>query len=107
MILSRPGHSVLALDVAVDVCSGACLQPTHCLVPLLTTTDFCAPQSDTSTVYEKGAEVIGLYRTLLGTEGFKRGMKLYFERHDGQAVTCDDFRAAMAGENGGLRFGCG
>jgi aminopeptidase N len=52
---------------------------------------------DTSTVYEKGAEVIGLYRTLLGEEGFKRGMKLYFERHDGHAVTCDDFRAAMAG----------
>jgi hypothetical protein len=48
-------------------------------------------------VYEKGAEVIGLYRTLLGEEGFKRGMKLYFERHDGHAVTCDDFRAAMAG----------
>jgi aminopeptidase N len=48
-------------------------------------------------VYVKGAEVVGLYRTLLGAEGFKRGMKLYFERHDGQAVTCDDFRCAMAG----------
>jgi hypothetical protein len=58
---------------------------------------FCLFCADTSTVYEKGAEVIGLYRTLLGEGGFKRGMKLYFERHDGHAVTCDDFRAAMAG----------
>ncbi len=54
--------------------------------------------TDTGTVYEKGAEVIGLYRTLLGTEGFKKGLKLYFERFDGKAVTCDDFRQAMAGE---------
>lgn len=52
---------------------------------------------DTGTVYVKGAEVVGLYRTLLGTEGFKKGMKLYFERFDGKAVTCDDFRIAMAG----------
>lgn len=48
-------------------------------------------------MYVKGAEVVGLYRTLLGTEGFKKGMKLYFERFDGKAVTCDDFRNAMAG----------
>lgn len=48
-------------------------------------------------MYVKGAEVVGMYRTLLGTEGFKKGMKLYFQRHDGQAVTCDDFRNAMAG----------
>jgi aminopeptidase N len=53
----------------------------------------------TATVYEKGAEVIRLYDTLLGREGFRRGMDLYFERHDGQAVTCDDFRAAMADAN--------
>jgi len=39
-----------------------------------------------------------MYRTLLGEEGFKKGMQLYFKRHDGKAVTCDDFRAAMAGE---------
>ena len=39
-----------------------------------------------------------MYRTLLGEAGFKKGMKLYFERHDGGAVTCDDFRAAMAGK---------
>ena len=38
-----------------------------------------------------------MYRTLLGEKGFKEGMKLYFKRHDGGAVTCDDFRAAMAG----------
>lgn len=52
---------------------------------------------DTSTVYSKGAEIIGIYRTLLGTDGFKKGMKLYFDRHDGTAVTCDDFRQAMGG----------
>jgi aminopeptidase N len=53
----------------------------------------------TSTVYEKGAEVVRLYETLLGRDGFRRGMDLYFERHDGQAVTCDDFRDAMAAAN--------
>ena len=54
----------------------------------------------TVTVYEKGAEVVRMYQTLLGREGFRKGMDLYFERHDGQAVTCDDFRAAMADANG-------
>jgi aminopeptidase N len=54
----------------------------------------------TSTVYRKGAEIIRIYHTLLGAEGFRKGMDLYFERHDGQAVTCDDFRAAMADANG-------
>jgi aminopeptidase N len=54
----------------------------------------------TVTVYNKGAEVIRMMHTLLGTDGFRRGMDLYFERHDGQAVTCDDFRAAMADANG-------
>ncbi|ORM39775.1 Puromycin-sensitive aminopeptidase [Babesia sp. Xinjiang] len=54
----------------------------------------------TTTVYDKGAEVIGMYKTLLGKEGFRKGMDLYFERHDMQAVTCDDFRAAMADANG-------
>ncbi len=53
----------------------------------------------TATVYQKGAAVIRLYHTLLGEEGFQKGMRLYFERHDGQAVTCDDFRAAMADAN--------
>jgi len=53
----------------------------------------------TPTVYEKGAEVVRMYRTLLGAEGFRRGMDLYFERHDGQAVTTDDFLAAMADAN--------
>jgi aminopeptidase N len=53
----------------------------------------------TLTVYEKGAEIIRMYHTLLGEEGFQRGMKLYFERHDGCAVTCDDFLAAMADAN--------
>mmetsp|Transcript_56272 Transcript_56272/g.138065 ORF Transcript_56272/g.138065 Transcript_56272/m.138065 type:complete len:875 (+) Transcript_56272:3098-5722(+) len=54
----------------------------------------------TATVYLKGAEVIGMYQTLLGREGFRKGMDLYFKRHDGTAVTCDDFRAAMADANG-------
>ncbi|WP_284194435.1 aminopeptidase N [Chitinimonas prasina] len=53
----------------------------------------------TVTVYEKGAEVVRMYQTLLGRDGFRKGMDLYFKRHDGQAVTCDDFRAAMADAN--------
>ncbi|MDW5418159.1 aminopeptidase N [Iodobacter sp. CM08] len=54
----------------------------------------------TMTIYEKGSEVVRMYATLLGREGFRKGMDLYFKRHDGQAVTCDDFRAAMADANG-------
>ena len=54
----------------------------------------------TVTVYEKGSEVVRMYQTLLGRDGFRKGMDLYFARHDGQAVTCDDFRAAMADANG-------
>ena len=53
----------------------------------------------TMTVYEKGAEVIRMLHTLLGEEGFRRGSDEYFHRHDGQAVTCDDFIAAMADAN--------
>lgn len=53
----------------------------------------------TGTVYIKGAEVIRMYQTILTPEGFNKGMKLYFERHDGSAVTCDDFLAAMADAN--------
>jgi aminopeptidase N len=53
----------------------------------------------TPTVYLKGAEVIRMYHTLLGDEGFRRGMDYYFHRHDGQAVTCEDFLAAMADAN--------
>jgi len=54
----------------------------------------------TVTVYEKGAEVVRMYRTLLGVDGFRRGIDLYFERHDNQAVTCDDFFSAMVDANG-------
>ena len=54
----------------------------------------------TVTVYEKGSEVVRMYQTLLGRDGFRKGMDLYFARHDGQAVTCDDFRAAMADSSG-------
>ncbi len=53
----------------------------------------------TPTVYEKGAEVVRMMHTLVGREGFARGMALYFERHDGQAVTCDDFAQAIADAN--------
>ncbi|KAL4279760.1 hypothetical protein GQ457_03G019580 [Hibiscus cannabinus] len=52
------------------------------------------------TVYEKGAEVVRMYKTLLGTQGFRKGMDLYFKRHDGQAVTCEDFFTAMQDANG-------
>ncbi|MFO0689742.1 MAG: aminopeptidase N [Myxococcota bacterium] len=54
----------------------------------------------TATVYEKGAEIIRMMATLVGEDGFRKGMDCYFERHDGQAVTCDDFRAAIADANG-------
>jgi aminopeptidase N len=54
----------------------------------------------TMTVYEKGAEVVRMLHTLLGAEGFRRGSDLYFERHDGQAVTCDDFVKCMEDANG-------
>lgn len=54
----------------------------------------------TPTVYNKGAEVIRMMHGLLGAENFRKGMDLYFERHDGQAVTCDDFVAAMADASG-------
>ena len=53
----------------------------------------------TTTVYEKGAEVVRMMHTLVGREGFAKGMTLYFERHDGQAVTCDDFVHAIADAN--------
>ncbi|EOV3438472.1 aminopeptidase N [Vibrio parahaemolyticus] len=54
----------------------------------------------TLTVYEKGSEVIRMYHTLLGEEGFQKGMKLYFERHDGTAATCEDFVSAMEDATG-------
>ncbi len=54
----------------------------------------------TLTVYEKGSEVVRMVRTLLGAEGFRQGSDLYFERHDGQAVTTDDFIKAMEDANG-------
>jgi aminopeptidase N len=54
----------------------------------------------TLTVYEKGAEVVGMLHTLLGDKGFRQGSDLYFDRHDGQAATCEDFVAAMADASG-------
>ncbi|MGF1747749.1 aminopeptidase N [Vibrio cionasavignyae] len=54
----------------------------------------------TLTVYEKGSEVIRMMHTLLGEEKFQAGMKLYFERHDGTAATCEDFVCAMEDASG-------
>ena len=54
----------------------------------------------TATIYNKGAEVIRMMHTLLGADLFRAGMDLYFQRHDGQAVTCDDFANAMADASG-------
>lgn len=54
----------------------------------------------TVTIYEKGAEVVRMIAQLLGPEGFRHACDLYFERHDGQAVTCDDFVQAMADASG-------
>ncbi|XP_076934001.1 puromycin-sensitive aminopeptidase-like [Bidens hawaiensis] len=46
-------------------------------------------------VYEKGADIVCMYKILLGSQGFRKGMDLYFQRHDGQAVTCEDIFVAM------------
>jgi aminopeptidase N len=54
----------------------------------------------TATVYEKGAELCRMLQTLLGRDGFRKGLDLYFERHDGEAVTVEDFVAAMADASG-------
>ncbi|NJD25908.1 MAG: aminopeptidase N [Betaproteobacteria bacterium] len=54
----------------------------------------------TATVYEKGAEVIRMIQTLIGRDAFRAGMDEYFRRHDGQAVTCEDFVAAMSAASG-------
>jgi len=54
----------------------------------------------TSTIYNKGAEVIRMIETIIGKTNFKKGMKLYFERHDGQAVTTEDFVSAMSDASG-------
>ncbi len=54
----------------------------------------------TATVYNKGAEVVRMIHTLLGRQSFRKGMDLYFKRHDGQAVTTDDFRQAMQDASG-------
>ena len=54
----------------------------------------------TATIYNKGAEVVRMLQTLLGRDGFRKGMDLYFASHDGQAVSCDDFRMAMSDANG-------
>ncbi|WP_218961252.1 aminopeptidase N [Desulfobotulus mexicanus] len=54
----------------------------------------------TATVYDKGAEVIRMIHTIIGPESFRKGMDLYFKRHDGRAVTCEDFVVAMEDASG-------
>jgi aminopeptidase N len=54
----------------------------------------------TMTIYEKGAELIRMMQTIVGRKGFRKGMDEYFKRHDGQAVTTDDFAAAISEPNG-------
>ena len=54
----------------------------------------------TMTVYEKGAEVIRMMRTILGAENYRKGTDLYFSRHDGDAATCDDFVKCMEDASG-------
>ena len=54
----------------------------------------------TVTIYEKGAEVVGMYHTLLGAETFRKGSDLYFDRHDGQAATVEDFVVSMEDASG-------
>ncbi len=53
----------------------------------------------TATIYEKGAEVIRMMQTIVGRDGFRKGMDEYFKRHDGQAVTIDQFAAAISESN--------
>ncbi|CAN1300732.1 Puromycin-sensitive aminopeptidase [Linum perenne] len=86
---------VLTLYICSEIC-GLMLVQWHILSgPILTSRWTISTQ-----VYEKGAEVVRMYKTLLGTQGFRKGMDLYFKRHDGQAVTCEDFFAAMRDANG-------
>ena len=54
----------------------------------------------TATIYDKGAEIIRMMATILGKDGFRRGTDLYFDRHDGEAATCEDFVKAMEDANG-------
>ncbi|WP_106640718.1 aminopeptidase N [Allosphingosinicella vermicomposti] len=54
----------------------------------------------TATIYDKGAEIIRMMRTILGADGFRAGTDLYFQRHDGEAATCEDFVKAMEDANG-------
>ncbi len=53
----------------------------------------------TLTIYEKGAEIVRMIQTLIGAQGFRKGSDLYFQRHDGQAVTTDEFVTAMEDAN--------
>ncbi|KAJ4835362.1 Puromycin-sensitive aminopeptidase [Turnera subulata] len=87
----RP-HSYIKMDNFYTVCF---------LSPLFKNLFVCiGGESQLNFLLYHGAEVVRMYKTLLGSQGFRKGMDLYFERHDGQAVTCEDFFAAMRDANG-------
>ncbi|WVZ91626.1 hypothetical protein U9M48_037772 [Paspalum notatum var. saurae] len=73
--------------------------PVEPLKPLSEESSLTLVMNFAVTVYEKGAEVVRMYKTMFGASGFRKGMDLYFQRHDGQAVTCEDFYAAMCDAN--------
>ncbi|XP_040985933.1 puromycin-sensitive aminopeptidase isoform X2 [Juglans microcarpa x Juglans regia] len=99
----RP-HSYIKMDNFYTVTVGFVNLHLYILIPV--GYEFSGKMSNCSLfmfllqVYEKGAEVVRMYKTLLGSQGFRKGMDLYFKRHDGQAVTCEDFFAAMRDANG-------
>lgn len=68
--------------------------------PIRPASCFAVDNFFTSTIYEKGSEVIRMMQTLVGRPGFRKGMDLYFARHDGQAVIIEDFAKAIAEANG-------
>jgi aminopeptidase N len=68
--------------------------------PIRPSSCFAVDNFFTSTIYEKGSEVIRMMQTLVGRPGFKKGMDLYFQRHDGQAVIIEDFAQCIAEANG-------
>lgn len=67
--------------------------------PIRPASCFAVDNFFTSTIYEKGSEVIRMMQTMVGRPGFRKGMDLYFERHDGQAVIIEDFAKAIAEPN--------
>ncbi|KAG8087612.1 hypothetical protein GUJ93_ZPchr0010g8359 [Zizania palustris] len=96
----RP-HSYIKMDNFYTVTVRFCFLPISFQIPINMHAFFHEhqPSCHLSRVYEKGAEVVRMYKTMFGASGFRKGMDLYFQRHDGQAVTCEDFYAAMCDAN--------